>query len=261
MAWEARVLQRAASCPPAEPPPLLTRPCRSCACTPAAALKLVGESFPWGPGSTFAYLRDNHNSVLGIRQLAAAGGAACTAAVELAAAPARRDEPGGGGGGGGGGGSSWLLRPCSTPAAAGLAAAAATAEAACSGSSSSSGGGGGGEPPHHLFAFPLESNFSGVRYDPRLVSAVQHGAVQWEALADSQASGGGGDGAAAASVAGGARALPAGRWRVLLDAAKACASTPPDLAACPADFAVLSYYKVFGYPTGKETTPLGLLVN
>jgi molybdenum cofactor sulfurtransferase len=31
------------------------------------ALKLVGETFPWKEGSTFAYLRENHNSVLGMR--------------------------------------------------------------------------------------------------------------------------------------------------------------------------------------------------
>ena len=32
------------------------------------ALKLVGETFPWGKDSTFRYLRENHNSVLGIRE-------------------------------------------------------------------------------------------------------------------------------------------------------------------------------------------------
>ena len=34
----------------------------------AAALKLVGEGFPWTRDSCFAYTRDNHNSVLGIRE-------------------------------------------------------------------------------------------------------------------------------------------------------------------------------------------------
>ena len=32
------------------------------------ALKLVGEAFPWTRDSCFAYTRDNHNSVLGIRE-------------------------------------------------------------------------------------------------------------------------------------------------------------------------------------------------
>lgn len=37
---------------------------------------------------------------------------------------------------------------------------------------------------------------------------------------------------------------------VLLDAARACSGKPPDLGAYPVDFVVLSYYKIFGYPTG-----------
>lgn len=45
-------------------------------------------------------------------------------------------------------------------------------------------------------------------------------------------------------------ALVTGRWRVLLDAAKGCVSCPPDLSRHPADFVALSYYKLFGYPTG-----------
>ncbi|KAL6753288.1 pyridoxal phosphate-dependent transferase [Haematococcus lacustris] len=40
------------------------------------------------------------------------------------------------------------------------------------------------------------------------------------------------------------------QWLLLLDAAKSCATAPPDLSSCPADFVVMSYYKVFGYPTG-----------
>ncbi|TXG71213.1 hypothetical protein EZV62_006148 [Acer yangbiense] len=33
-----------------------------------AALKLVGEAFPWSHQSSFAYTMENHNSVLGIRE-------------------------------------------------------------------------------------------------------------------------------------------------------------------------------------------------
>ena len=39
------------------------------------ALRLVGESYPFGPGSRFLLTFDNHNSVNGIRQFARAGGA------------------------------------------------------------------------------------------------------------------------------------------------------------------------------------------
>jgi hypothetical protein len=46
---------------------------------------------------------------------------------------------------------------------------------------------------------------------------------------------------------------------VLLDAAKACGTAPPDLAACAADFVVLSFYKIFGYPTGESGQELHVL--
>ena len=43
--------------------------------TGTGALKLVGEAFPWQDGSQFVYTQDNHNSVLGIRELALDHGA------------------------------------------------------------------------------------------------------------------------------------------------------------------------------------------
>lgn len=42
---------------------------------------------------------------------------------------------------------------------------------------------------------------------------------------------------------------------VLIDAAKGSATEPPDLSQYPADFVVMSFYKLFGYPTG-----LGVLI-
>ncbi|XP_022734956.1 molybdenum cofactor sulfurase-like isoform X8 [Durio zibethinus] len=44
-----------------------------------AALKLVGENFPWSCKSTFMYTMENHNSVLGIREYALNQGAAAFA--------------------------------------------------------------------------------------------------------------------------------------------------------------------------------------
>jgi molybdenum cofactor sulfurtransferase len=41
----------------------------------SAALRLVGESYPFGPGGTFALTTDNHNSVNGIREFARRKGA------------------------------------------------------------------------------------------------------------------------------------------------------------------------------------------
>lgn len=229
---------------PTESARLACRPWRP---LPAAALKLVGESFPWSPASAFVHLRDNHNSVLGIRQLAAQHGAACTAAVQLRAA--RR----------GAGGCWWQLAPCSAAAAAGLQAAAAAAAAEGTSGASSA---------EHLFAFPMESNFSGARYDPGLVAAVQSGCLRYSSTAGDgtapvAAPGSTGErcctppAAAGSAGEGEGMLLPPGRWRVLLDCAKAAATSPPDLAACPADFVALSYYKIFGYPTGEWRQGMG----
>ena len=49
--------------------------CQSLPSGYAGALKLVAEAFPWQAGSQFAYTRDNHNSVLGVRELALGQGA------------------------------------------------------------------------------------------------------------------------------------------------------------------------------------------
>jgi selenocysteine lyase/cysteine desulfurase len=66
-----------------------------------------------------------------------------------------------------------------------------------------------------LFAFPAQSNFSGVRHP-----------LEWVRLAHARG------------------------YRVLLDAASFAPSARLDLQAVPADFVALSFYKIFGYPTG-----------
>eukprot|EP00947_MAST-08B_sp_MAST-8B-sp1_P001471 g1471.t1 len=76
----------------------------------------------------------------------------------------------------------------------------------------------------HLFALSAECNFSGDKADLRHIPAFR------------------------------AR-HPPGSTMVLLDAAKACATSPFDLEALAArgidvDFVAVSFYKVFGYPTG-----------
>lgn len=124
------------------------------------------------------------------------------------------------------------------------------------------------EPLFHLFAYPAESNFSGARYSPALAAAVRGRADCASALepdpaadaaevdsdsdprqpADSTSEAPGAAGAApeasasATTPAPGAPCPPCGdsphRWLVALDAAKACATAPPDLRANPVDFVV-----------------------
>jgi selenocysteine lyase/cysteine desulfurase len=134
----------------------------------SAALKLVGEAFPFTGGSRFTLLQDNHNSVQGIRLYAEAAGAQVTylplgkdlrvdPSIEL---PEAGDAPG-------------------------------------------------------LFAFPAQSNFSGVQHPLSL----------------------------------GETARAAG-YDVLLDAAAFVPTSPLDLSRVAADFVCMSFYKMFGFPTG-----------
>ncbi|KAK4786501.1 hypothetical protein SAY86_003190 [Trapa natans] len=79
-----------------------------------------------------------------------------------------------------------------------------------------------------LFALPSECNFSGVRFNLDLVKMIKE---------DSEKVLGGSD-------------FCRSKWMVLIDAAKGCATEKVDLSRYPADFVVVSFYKLFGYPTG-----------
>src|SRR5215469_13941738 len=68
---------------------------------------------------------------------------------------------------------------------------------------------------HHLFAFPAQSNVTGVQH-----------ALAWIARAQAQG------------------------WDVLLDAAAFVPSNRLDLSTWHPDFVPLSFYKIFGFPTG-----------
>ena len=137
------------------------------------ALKLVGESYPFGPDGRFLLTFDNHNSVNGIREFARSRGAETTYVpvlppelrVDRSAVAHQLDRPGGGG--------------------------------------------------PRLFAYPAQSNFSGVQHD-----------LGWIATAQSLG------------------------WDVLLDVAAFVPTNRLDLGRWHPDFVVLSFYKMFGYPTG-----------
>ena len=139
------------------------------------ACRLVGESYQFRPLSRFVLTADNHNSVNGIREFARTRGAA-TRYVPLAPAD---------------------LRTSDEDVAAAL--------------------GHGGAPGHArgLFAYPAQSNFSGVRHP---LAWVDH----------AQAAG----------------------YDVLLDAAAFAPTNRLDLGAVKPEFVTVSFYKMFGYPTG-----------
>ena len=117
-----------------------------------AALRLVGEAYRFRAGAQYVYLRNNHNSVVGVREYALARGANFSALspddLDALAAAHARDG---------------VLR--------GPFAAAAAAAAAASGAS---GGATAADPMVSLLAVPAQDNFDGTKY----------GYARWVALAD-----------------------------------------------------------------------------
>lgn len=139
----------------------------------SAGLKIVGESFPFSPGSRVLLTFDNHNSVNGIREFGRAKGATVQYAP-LVTPELRLDR-----------GPLDNLLSEATPES------------------------------NNLFAYPAQSNFSGVKHPLELVSHAQSKG-----------------------------------WKVLLDAAAFVPTNQLDLSATKPDFVTLSFYKMFGYPTG-----------
>jgi molybdenum cofactor sulfurtransferase len=137
------------------------------------ALRLIGESYPFRRGGTYALTFDNHNSVNGIREFA------------------RRE------------GASVQYVP-SVPPEMRVGAAALT-RVLCTAA----------RGKNNLFAYPAQSNFTGVQHP-----------LEW--IAQAQTSG----------------------WDVLLDAASFVPTNRLDLGRWHPDFVVVSFYKIFGYPTG-----------
>ena len=149
------------------------------------ALRLVGESYPFGPGGRYLLTFDNHNSVNGIRQFARAKGASVSY-VPL-------DPPD--------------LRVSQQALARQLQAAAPVRRRLARRRA--------GPAPGNLFAFPAQSNFSGVQHP-----------LTW--IAQAQDAG----------------------YDVLLDAAAFALASRLDLSRWHPDYVSLSFYKIFGYPTG-----------
>jgi selenocysteine lyase/cysteine desulfurase len=138
----------------------------------SGALKIVAESYPFGPGSRLLLTADNHNSVNGLREFAAAKGASVRY-IPLAAD----------------------MRLDGESLASELAAGAGSAPS--------------------LLAYPAQSNFSGVQHD-----------LGWIAKAQEKG------------------------FDVLIDAAAFAPTNELRLDMVHPDFIDISFYKMFGYPTG-----------
>jgi molybdenum cofactor sulfurtransferase len=147
----------------------------------SGALKLVGESYPFGPGSHYLLTFDNHNSVNGIREFAHARGA------EVTYIPVVLPD--------------MCVDTQSLETSLDLGLVPGKEKGAAAG--------------NNLFAYPAQSNFSSVVHP-----------LEWIERAHAKG------------------------WDVLLDAAAFAPTSWLDLSKYKPDFVALSFYKIFGYPTG-----------
>jgi selenocysteine lyase/cysteine desulfurase len=141
------------------------------------ACRLVGEAYPFDRRSRLVMTTDNHNSVNGLREFARMRGA------RTVPVPVRPPE----------------LRVADTAVLTALTTTRSRRR----------------DGPRGLFAYPAQSNFTGVQHP-----------LRWIELAHDRG------------------------YDVLLDAAAYLPTNTLDLTAVKPDFVVVSWYKVFGYPTG-----------
>ncbi|MGW1740145.1 aminotransferase class V-fold PLP-dependent enzyme [Nocardia sp. NPDC001965] len=145
----------------------------------SAACRLVGEAYPFTRGSRFVVTSDNHNSVIGVREFARRRGGRVVY-VPIDTPDLRTSDE-------------------AVDAALSPGSARRTATAGRRG----------------LFAYPAQSNFTGVQHPlDRVELAHERG------------------------------------YDVLLDAAAYLPANTLDLSVVKPDFVPISWYKLFGYPTG-----------
>jgi len=188
-----------------------------------AALKLVGETFPWTKDSQFIYTVDNHTSVLGIREYARKAGAVYTTVDN-----------------------EFNIMYSSRGSAPTQSNTSSTKR-----------------KTYHLFAFPAESNFSGRKFNLQWIHRYhQHGDTRRRLAAKCACSLNGSVGVKSSlrththterkcdNIPTPISTGTSSCYMVLVDASKFAATSHLDLSKYPADFVTLSFYKMFGYPTG-----------
>lgn len=137
---------------------------------------MIAENFVYNDG-TFAYLEDNHTSVLGMRECA----------TNVTTIPHRN-----------------AFEIFSSPKNCTLDL----------------------QGTNSLFVYPAQCNFSGTKYPLSWISKVQRGALN------------------------GYNKLSSKHWFCMVDAAAFMATNFLDLSVYKPDFLCVSFYKIFGYPTG-----------
>lgn len=79
---------------------------------------------------------------------------------------------------------------------------------------------------YSLFVYPAQSNFSGTKYPLWWIDQIRNGQLN------------------------GSYNLCSSKWFVVLDAACFASTNVLDLSTYKPDFVTISFYKMFGYPTG-----------
>lgn len=88
---------------------------------------------------------------------------------------------------------------------------------------------------NHLFAYPAQSNFTGRKYPLGWISLVQHGHMDWQR---------------SIKCCGSRSSGCQGRYYTVLDAASLVGTSPLNLGCVKPDYVALSFYKMFGIPSG-----------
>lgn len=152
------------------------------------ALKLVAESFPFEKDSLYLYTKENHNSVLGIRELAKENGGTFKSATDEEIEKLINREY-----------DDLDLDEC--------------------------------KGINNLFAFPGESNFSGKKFNLEWINTILKDRKRKMRIHPTKKNG-------------------CGTYYTLLDAAAFVPTNKLDLSKYPADFVSISFYKIFGHPSG-----------
>lgn len=94
-----------------------------------------------------------------------------------------------------------------------------------------------------LVAYPAQSNFNGRKYPLQWIKTIHKGNAHKSSEISSQVSESDKDGSSQCNYV-------QSNWYVVLDAASYVSTSPLDLSCYEPDFVVLSFYKIFGFPTG-----------
>ena len=180
-----------------------------------------------GGGSVFCYLEDNHTSVIGMREVAAQFGASivCATAEDIVTClasgnRANRNESG-----------TAQIESRAPHTRSDLTTSNGTMDERIESSTTSRSSG--KEDIFNLFVYPAQSNFCGRKYPLEWCTLLPTGRISISGLAPPLFP----------------QATPTS-WKVCLDAASFVGTNPLNLTDYPADFVTVSFYKMFGFPTG-----------